>query len=59
MSSTDSIKTERLLLSPVTLSDVDEFVRLHQDPEVARFIGSPDREWLVQWAATLEWGRTA
>ena len=50
MSSTDLIETERLLLEPVTLADLDEFVRLHEDPEVARFMGSPDREWLVGWA---------
>jgi RimJ/RimL family protein N-acetyltransferase len=57
MSSTDSIETERLLLQPVTLADIDEFVRLHEDPEVARFMGSPDREWLVGWAegSTQEW----
>jgi len=57
MSSTALIETERLLLEPVTLADIDEFVRLHQDPEVARFMGSPDREWLVGWAAgsTREW----
>ena len=57
MSSIASIETERLLLSPVTLADIDEFVRLHEDPEVARFMGSPDREWLVEWAegSTREW----
>lgn len=51
------LSTERLLLSPVTLADVDEFVRLHEDPEVSRFMGSPDREWLVGWAegSTREW----
>jgi RimJ/RimL family protein N-acetyltransferase len=57
MSSTTLVETERLLLSPVTLADIDEFVRLHEDPEVARFMGSPDRDWLVQWAegSTREW----
>ena len=57
MSSTASIETERLLLQPVTLAEIDEFVRLHEDPEVARFMGSPDREWLVNWAegSSREW----
>lgn len=57
MSSTALIETERLLLAPVTLADIDEFVGLHEDPEVARFMGSPDRDWLVQWAegSTREW----
>lgn len=57
MSSTVLIETERLLLSPVTLADLDEFVRLHDDAEVARFMGSPDRDWLVQWAegSSREW----
>jgi RimJ/RimL family protein N-acetyltransferase len=49
MSSIDLIETERLLLSPVTLADLDEFVRLHEVPEVARFMGSPNREWLTKW----------
>lgn len=50
MSLTVLIETERLRLSPVTLADLDEFVRLHEDDEVARFMGSPDREWLTGWA---------
>ena len=54
---TAAIETERLLLQPVTLADIDEFVRLHEDPGVARFMGSPDREWLVGWAegSQREW----
>lgn len=57
MSSTALIETERLLLTPVTQADIDEFVRLHEDPEVARFMGSPGRDWLVQWVegSTREW----
>jgi RimJ/RimL family protein N-acetyltransferase len=57
MSSTDSIETDRLLLRPVTLADLDELVRLHEDPEVARFMGPPDREWLVGWVegSQREW----
>jgi RimJ/RimL family protein N-acetyltransferase len=32
------IETERLLLRPLARADVDEFVALHADPEVARFV---------------------
>jgi RimJ/RimL family protein N-acetyltransferase len=35
----------------VALEDLDEVVRLHEDPEVARFMGAPDREWLEGWVA--------
>ncbi|HEX7280357.1 MAG TPA: GNAT family N-acetyltransferase [Solirubrobacterales bacterium] len=51
MSSPISIETERLLLRPVAHADLDEIARLHEDPEVARFMGSPDREWLEGWVA--------
>jgi RimJ/RimL family protein N-acetyltransferase len=37
------IETQRLLLRPIELSDVDEFVALHADPEVTRFIKPLDR----------------
>lgn len=66
MSSTASIETERLLLRQVALEDLDEVVRLHEDPEVARFMGTPDREWLEGWVegsdrewAELGYGRMA
>lgn len=66
MSSTASMETERLLLRPVRLDDLDEVVRLHEDPEVARFMGTPDREWLEGWVegsdrewAELGYGRMA
>lgn len=57
MPSSISIETERLLLRPVAVEDLDEVVRLHEDPEVARFMGSPDREWLVEWVegSDREW----
>lgn len=45
------IETERLILRQVAVEDLDEVVRLHEDPEVARFMGTPDREWLVEWVA--------
>ncbi len=63
---TASIETERLLLRQVGLDDLDEVVRLHEDPEVARFMGTPDREWLEGWVegsdrewAELGYGRMA
>jgi RimJ/RimL family protein N-acetyltransferase len=37
------LKTQRLVLRPVRLADVDEVLALHADPEVKRFIGSLDR----------------
>ena len=52
------IETERLLLRPLAPADLDEFVALHEDPEVARFVGgweradaeerlrAAEREWL-------------
>jgi RimJ/RimL family protein N-acetyltransferase len=57
MPSTVSIETERLLLRPVTKADLDEVVRLHEDPEVAEFMGTPDREWLEEWVegSDREW----
>lgn len=37
------IETERLVLCPTGLADIDEFVTLHADREVARFVRSLDR----------------
>ena len=54
MSSTATIETERLRLRPVALDDLDDVVRLHEDPEVARFMGTPDREWLEGWVETSD-----
>ena len=48
MSSPASIETQRLLLRPVEPGDLEELVRLHEDPAVARFIGTPSREWLSE-----------
>jgi RimJ/RimL family protein N-acetyltransferase len=60
------IETERLILRQVAVGDLDEVVRLHEDPEVARFMGTPEREWLVEWVegsdrewAELGYGRMA
>jgi RimJ/RimL family protein N-acetyltransferase len=66
MSSTNSTETERLLLRQVGFGDLDEVLRMHGDPEVARFMGTPDREWLKGWVegsdrewAELGYGRMA
>ena len=37
------IETERLWLRPMQIGDLDEFVALHADPEVTRFIRPLDR----------------
>ncbi|MGN6662992.1 MAG: GNAT family N-acetyltransferase [Solirubrobacterales bacterium] len=51
------IETERLYLRAMTMDDLDELVRLHEDPEVARFMGRPTREWLEGWmrSSQAEW----
>ncbi len=36
---TDSIETQRLRLRRMTAGDLDCLVRIHSDPEVARYIG--------------------
>jgi RimJ/RimL family protein N-acetyltransferase len=37
------IETERLALRPLAMGDLDEFVALHRDPEVVRFVRTLDR----------------
>jgi RimJ/RimL family protein N-acetyltransferase len=37
------LETERLALEPMTLDDVDQYLELHSDPEVSRFLGEMDR----------------
>jgi RimJ/RimL family protein N-acetyltransferase len=37
------IETERLLLRPLEVADIDDFVALQDDPEVTRFIGRLER----------------
>jgi len=37
------LMTQRLLLRPIELTDLDEFAALHVDPEVTRFIRPLDR----------------
>lgn len=50
---TDTIESERLVLSRITMNDLDFYTRIQSDPEVARFIGSgkprtaqESRNWL-------------
>lgn len=57
MRSTFSVETERLRLRAVEPGDVEELVRLHEDPEVAKYMGVRDREW-YEWrvgASESEW----
>ena len=37
------LETRRLLLRPISPDDLDEFVALHDDPEVTAFIYAFDR----------------
>lgn len=57
MSSIEPIETERLTLRAITMDDLDEMVRLHEDPLVARFMGAPSRSWLESWVRSSweEW----
>lgn len=52
-----SLATERLRLRQVKPGDVEELVRLHDDPLVATYMGARDREW-YEWrvdASLEEW----
>jgi RimJ/RimL family protein N-acetyltransferase len=60
------IETERLLLRPLTMADLDELVTLHADPRVERFMGGFDRPGIIEWIglaaddwATYGYGRAA
>ncbi|MGA9284167.1 MAG: GNAT family N-acetyltransferase [Solirubrobacteraceae bacterium] len=52
------IETERLVLRPLAMSDLDEFVALHHDPEVVRFVRTLDRAQAEERlrANEREWG---
>lgn len=41
----------------MTPDDLGELIRLQEDPEVSRFMGSPSREWLEGWmrSSQAEW----
>jgi len=43
-----SLATERLRLRPVEPGDVEQLVRLHDDPLVAQYMGARDRDW-YEW----------
>jgi RimJ/RimL family protein N-acetyltransferase len=43
-----TIETERLVLTPLTFDDVDAYLDLHADPDVARFLGEMDRELAIR-----------
>ncbi len=51
------IETERLRLRAMTADDLDELIRLQEDPQVSRFMGRPSREWLEGWlrSSQAEW----
>ncbi|WP_411083308.1 GNAT family N-acetyltransferase [Streptomyces sp. cmx-18-6] len=48
------IETERLLLRPLEVSDVDAFVELHSDPRVNRFVGAFSRRQAQDRLAQVE-----
>jgi RimJ/RimL family protein N-acetyltransferase len=41
--SSPQIDTERLILTPMTVDDVEAYLELHSDPDVIRFLGEMDR----------------
>jgi RimJ/RimL family protein N-acetyltransferase len=52
-----SLETERLRLRAVEAGDLEDLVRLHDDPLVAQYLGVRDREW-YEWriaASEEEW----
>ena len=48
------IETERLLLRPLRVSDVDVFVELHADSQVNRFVGSYSRQQALERLTAIE-----
>lgn len=48
------IETERLLLRPLHVSDIDVFVELHIDPKVNRFIGSFSRQQALERLTAIQ-----
>lgn len=49
--------TERLRFRPMGMEDVDELLVLHEDPLVARFMGTHDRAWFERYIGIVaeEW----
>ncbi len=48
------IETERLLLRPLRVSDVDAFVDLHADPRVSRFVGAYSHQQALERLTAIE-----
>lgn len=48
------IETERLLLRPLRVSDLDDFVELHADPQVNRFVGAFSRQQALERLTGIE-----
>jgi RimJ/RimL family protein N-acetyltransferase len=48
------IETERLLLRPLTIDDLDELIALHAEPALQRFMGPFDRARLTEWVSLVE-----
>ncbi len=40
-----TLETERLLLRPLTKSDIDDYAALHEDPEVLRYLSGDAQPW--------------
>jgi RimJ/RimL family protein N-acetyltransferase len=53
------VETERLILRPLAIGDLDELVALQAEPEVARFMGAYGRAELTVWVRSNleEWAR--
>ncbi|HET7445522.1 MAG TPA: GNAT family N-acetyltransferase [Solirubrobacterales bacterium] len=51
------IETERLILRPLALADLDALVELQAEPEVSRFMGAYGRAELSAWVGSVrkEW----
>ncbi|WP_329585167.1 GNAT family N-acetyltransferase [Streptomyces sp. NBC_01362] len=48
------IETERLLLRPLRVSDLDVFIELHADPLVNRFVGAFSRQQALERLTGIE-----
>lgn len=53
------IETERLLLRPIEMADLEDVVSMHAHPDVSRFMRHVDREWAIRRIETdrLEWAQ--
>lgn len=49
----DPVRTGRLVLTPITVADVDDLWRLYQDPRVAYWTGPWTRETVGAWAQDM------